>query len=375
MSETLSNDSTKKQLGFEYQKLIALEYCLNAKNGEHVFIECFGDVQYRNETVEIKHHEGESNLTSNSVDVWKTLKNLVVEYDKLKSNDRFVFHTTEKIQPDSIFYNWNSLSKSVKHKKLKDHTISATSQQYKDQFFNTNNISKADCLNILDRFIINSDEPKVDEKLNQLKDHPTFKIIDNNLRSSAIGILQQWIIERAIDNSNKWEINISDFNSDLQFSLKNFTKDYIPFPSIKEGVEDDANLKKSYKFLENLNAISLKRSDLHQAFQDYVKSEDAYEKILRINPTLQRNLISYEGDINTDLRTEKSAASYSLSEDSFKDNSHIKKSRELYFCCIIKPHNEILGFNGTQKFFRNGRIQNLNETTDFEWLYKETDLS
>ena len=30
MSETLDNDSTKKQLGFEYQKLVALEYCLNA---------------------------------------------------------------------------------------------------------------------------------------------------------------------------------------------------------------------------------------------------------------------------------------------------------------------------------------------------------
>jgi hypothetical protein len=28
MSETLNNDSTKKQLGFEYQKLIALEHCL-----------------------------------------------------------------------------------------------------------------------------------------------------------------------------------------------------------------------------------------------------------------------------------------------------------------------------------------------------------
>lgn len=374
MSETLSNDSTKKQLGFEYQKLIALEYCLNAKNGEHVFIECFGDVQYGSETVEIKHHEGESNLTSNSVDVWKTLKNLVVEYDKLKSNDRFIFHTTEIIQDDSIFYNWNELSKTTKHKKLKDHVISATSQQYKEEVFDTKNISKADLLSILGRFIINSGKPKIDEKLNQIKEHPTFKIITENLRSSSIGVLHQWIIEKAIDNSDKWEINITDFNSDLRFSLGKFTKDYIPFPSIKEGERDDANLTKGYKFIKNLNAISLKENDLHQAFQDYVRSEDAYEEILKINPTLQINLISYEDDINTGLRTEKSAASYNLSEASFKDNSHINKSREVYFKCITNPHNEIFGFNGTQKFFRNGRIQNLNETTDFEWLYKETDL-
>jgi len=374
MSETLNNDNTKKQLGFEYQKLIALEYCLNAKNGEHVFIECFGDVQYGSETVEIKHHEGESNLTSNSVDVWKSFKNLVVEYDKLKSNDRFIFHTTENIKDDSIFHKWNTLITNAKYKILKDHNISATSQQYKNEVFDTKNISKPELLIILGKFNINSGEPKVDEKLVQLKEHPTFKLIPENLRSSAIGILQQWIIEKAIDNSDKWEINITDFNSDLEFSLRKFTKDDIPFPSIKEGQRDDANLTKGYRFIENLSAISLRNSDLHQAFQDYVMSEDAYEEILKINPTLQSNLLSYENDINSGLRTEKSAGSYSLSEDSFKDNSHIKKSQEVYFQCIRNPHNEILGFNGTQRFFRNGRIQNVNETTDFEWLYKETDL-
>lgn len=31
MSETLNNDLTKKQLGFEYKKLSALKHCLNAK--------------------------------------------------------------------------------------------------------------------------------------------------------------------------------------------------------------------------------------------------------------------------------------------------------------------------------------------------------
>ena len=52
----------------------------------------------------------------------------------------------------------------------------------------------------------------------------------------------------------------------------------------------------------------------------------------------------------------------------------LKKSQEVYFKCIANPHYEISGFNGTQRFFRNGRIQNINETSDFEWLYKETDI-
>lgn len=374
MSETLNNDSTKKQLGFEYQKLVALEYCLNAKNGEYVYIECLGDVQYGSESIEVKHHEGESNLTSNSVDLWKTLKNLVIEYDKLKSNDRFILHTTQNIPRDSIFHDWNQLTKPKKYKVLKDHSISATSKPFKDEIFDTKNISKPELLEILDKFIINSGEPKIYEKLAQLKEHPTFKIIPENLISPAIGVLHQWIIERAIDNADKWEINITDFNSDLKFSLRMFVNDFIPFPAINEPKRDDANLTKGYKFIEKLNAISIRKNDLHQAFQDYVRSEDAYEEILKINPTLKNNIVRYEEEINSILKNEKNATLYDLSNESFKDDSHIRKSREVYFKCINNQHNEIQGFNGTQRFFRNGRIQNINEITDFEWLYKETDL-
>ena len=375
MSETLNNDSTKKQLGFEYQKLIALEYCLNARNGEYVYIECFGDVQYGSKSIEVKHHEGDSNLTSNSVDVWKTLKNIVIEYDKLESNDRFILHTTQKIPSNSIFHDWNKLSKTKKYKKLKEHSISATSKPYKDEIFNTKNVVKADLMKILEKFTINCSQPKVETKLKQLKEHLTFKIIPEDLRSAAIGVLNEWIIEKAIDNSDKWEINITDFNSDLQFSLGKFTKNYIPFPSvINKRTITEKDFSIGYRFIVNLTAISLKEADMHQALQDYVRSEKAYEQILKINPTLKSNLISYEDEINTGLQTEKSAASYHLSEDSFKDNSHINKSREVYFKCITNPHNEISGFNGTQKFFRNGRIHNINETTDFEWLYKETDI-
>ena len=118
----------------------------------------------------------------------------------------------------------------------------------------------------------------------------------------------------------------------------------------------------------------MKKNDLHQAFQDYVRSEEVYKEILKINPTLKDNITIYEEEINSVLQTEKSAVSYDLSSDSFKDNTHIKKSQEVYFKCIANPHYEISGFNGTQRFFRNGRIQNINETSDFEWLYKETDI-
>jgi|26BtaG_2_1085354.scaffolds.fasta_scaffold00129_24 hypothetical protein len=374
MTKTLSNDSTKKQLGFEYQKMIALEYCLNAKNGEYVYIECFGDVQHGTESVEVKHHEGNSNLTSNSVDVWETLKNLVLEYELIKSNDKFLLHTTETIQKDSIFYGWNELSKNAKYKKLKDQLISTSSKEFKDVIFDIKKIGKSDLLGILDKFIINSSQPKIEEKLEELKGHLSFDIIPENYKSDAIGIMNQWIIERAIEDSNKWEVNITDFKNDFRSSLSQFTKDYTPFPSIEKTKVNDEEINKGFRFINNLKAISLNQKDLHQAFQDYIRSEDAYEKMLKTNPTLGKELISYEDDLQDEINTEKSKMSYSLSKESFSDNSHIEKSRDVYFNCILKPHSEVLGVKGTRKYFRDGRIQNINETTDFEWKYKETDL-
>lgn len=372
--ETLSNDSTKKQLGFEYQKLIALEYCINAKNGEHVYIECLGDVQYSDSSIEIKHHEGNTNLTSNSRDVWKTLKNLVVEYEILKYNDLFLLHTTEHINKDSIFYKWNESKKTEKYKKLKNHAISNSSKEFKDVIFNTKVISKTDLLVILDKFQINSSQPKIEDKLLELKEHAVFKIIPDDLRSSAIGVLNQWVIEKAIDNSNKWEINISDFNSDLKFSLSRFTKDYIPFPIIEKKILIDKEINEGFKFINNLKAISVKKKDLHQAFQDYSRSEEAYEEMLKMNPTLKKDLIIYEDELKDEIATEKSRISYILTKDSFNDNTHIEKSRDVYFNCISKPHNEVIGVKGTQKYFRDGRVQNINETTDFRWQFKESDL-
>ena len=70
-----ANDNAQKSLGFDYQKLITLEYCLNAKKNEHIWIECKGDVADKETSIEVKHHNKAHSLISNSIDVWTTLKN------------------------------------------------------------------------------------------------------------------------------------------------------------------------------------------------------------------------------------------------------------------------------------------------------------
>ncbi|MGJ1243629.1 hypothetical protein [Sphingobacterium siyangense] len=372
--ETVDNDSTKKQLGFEYQKLIALESCLNAKKGEHVYIECFGDIQQGVEATEVKHHLSDSNLTSNSTDVWKTLKNLVEEYDKLKFNDRFILHTTQNIKEDSIFFGWNSLSKSIKYKRLNEHNISSTSKPFKDVIIDGTKSTKDKLLNILEKFVIYHNQPKIEEKLKELEEHSTFSLIHDQFKRIAIWILQGYLTDRAIENSDKWEINITDFKDDLRDSLGQYAKDYTPFPIIHKDQVPKDYLSKGYKFIEKLENICLKRTDLHQAFQDYVRSEEAYKELLIANPGLEKNLLAYESDIQSEINTEKSFISYSLTLNSFLDNTHLSFSRNVYFNSIRKSCNNIRGVNGTEKYYRDGRIHNITETTDFEWQFKETDL-
>jgi hypothetical protein len=45
----------------------------------------------------------------------------------------------------------------------------------------------------------------------------------------------------------------------------------------------------------------------------------------------------------------------------------LKESRNLYFSCIGKPHNQIVGVSDTQKYYRDGRIHHITEETPFSW--------
>ena len=52
----------------------------------------------------------------------------------------------------------------------------------------------------------------------------------------------------------------------------------------------------------------------------------------------------------------------------------IQQSRELYFNCIKKPHDQIMGVNDTQKYYRDGRIHHIAEESDFEWKFRGADF-
>lgn len=133
--ESFSNNNTKKGIGYDYQKLVALEYCINSNKNESIFLECFGDVANGKESLEIKHHFEKHNLSSNSTDVWNTIKNYSTEFDKIIDNDKLILFTTSFIKEDSIFYKWNEKTKGQKYSTLNKHIPADGTIKYKDEFF------------------------------------------------------------------------------------------------------------------------------------------------------------------------------------------------------------------------------------------------
>lgn len=370
--DTFSNNNTKKGIGLDYQKLIALEYCINAKNNESIWIECFGDVANDNSSVEIKHHFESHNITSNSEDVWKTLKNYAVEFDKIIDNDTLILFTTSSINADSIFHKWNEKTPNTKYTILQKHITADGITKYKEEFFKK---KKADLLLILKKFYIFSEQPNIIEKSKELKENPFFSLIPDELKDAALENAYGYISLKALDNLDKWEINSNDFKKDMRFTLMNFTQNNIPFPLIqKEELHETELNKRDFLFIEKLKKIDVKENDQANAVEDYIKANLSVEKLLRITPTIKSNLEIYDEEIERNLKDEKSYSSYNLSKEDLDSQKSKIESRNVFFNCLRQEHTQIINVTNTQKYYRNGRIHDIVENNKFDWEFKETDL-
>ncbi|MCZ8090291.1 ABC-three component system protein [Flavobacterium sp.] len=370
--DTFLNNNTKKGIGFDYQKLIALEYCINAKNNESIWIECFGDVANETSSVEIKHHLESHNITSNSEDVWKTLKNYAVEFEKIIDNDTLILFTTSSINDDSIFYKWNEKTPNTKYTILQKHIPADGIAKYKEEFFKK---KKTDLIPILKKFYIFSEQPNIIEKSKELKENPFFSLIPDELKDSALESAYGYISLKAIDNFDKWEINSNDFKKDMRFTLMNFTQNHIPFPLIqKEELNETELNKRDFLFIEKLKKIDVKENDQANAVEDYIKANLSIEKLLRITPTIKSNLEVYDEEIERNLKDEKSYSSYNLSKEDLDSQKSKIASRNVFFNCLRQEHTQIINVTNTQKYYRNGRIHDIVENNKFDWEFKDTDL-
>jgi len=370
-NDTFNNDNTSKMLGFDYQKLIALEMCLDGKPNQHIWIECKGDIADENVSIEVKHHIDKHNLTSNSEDAWKTIKNYVDNYLVAKTFDSLVLHTTSSIKSDSIFFEWNSLNASDKFERLVNHNPSDSIKSFYDKI---KSCAKSEVLIILKKSLIFSDQLKVDEKWNQLRSHPTFILIPESYRDNAIMQLHGYITKAAIDNANMWQININDFHRDMQHSISKFLSDKIQFVFISNDDIDSNYEGINFYFVQKMKDVNLKERDQQQAVSEYLRAQKSQIELLNQSPVLIDNLKAYDNNVETLLHDEKSQHSYSLSSEELDTDKADNESREVYFNCRKRPHETIASVQNTEKYYRDGRIHHLLEVTNFQWKYEISDL-
>lgn len=368
-TDTFSNDATSKLLGYDYQKLVALEMCLNAKKNEHIWIECKGDVATEDTSVEVKHHGSAHNLTSNSEDVWKTVKNYVIEKSVVKGFSHLVLHTTSTTSSNSIFHGWNDLTAAKKRAALLKHTPSKTIEKYHATI---KACPASDLKDILGKFRIQTGQSTIEQKWEQIKQHPALIQTPDNFRDEAIKWLYGYITKAAIDNQEKWQIPINDFHRDIQNYLSRFSTGKTPFPSTPAHDVDTTN--QSFVFVERLNEINLKPAAIENAVADYLRAQVSQLALLRMTPTLEAELRDYDDSVFRDMVNEKLLHANSVEKDEIDTEEGHKKSRDLYLGCRRLPYGQIAGIDGLQKYYRDGRIEHHVETKPFEWKFGKEDV-
>lgn len=364
------NDATLKQLGVEYQKLIALEKCLNASENENIYIECLGDVADDEESMEIKHHVGNHNLISNSEDFWKTLKNYVEEFSIINTFSKLTLFTTSKIPSTSIFFEWEKKSVKEMLNVIKDHTPSETAKPFYEKVANA---EKVELESILSKFEIMSNQPKIKDKWEELKQNNTLTIVSNKHLDDALFWLHGYISKKAFDDGKKWEININDFKRDLRDSLSKYaTPDIIFHKADKDDIDPESSSK--FEFIESLKKISVKKTAIENAISDYMRTQISKVAMLQASPTLEDSLEEYEDDVERNINEHKEQKAIDLSPKDLKTKKANKTSYKLYYDCITQKHNEIQNVKGTERYYRNGCIHSVVESKRFDWEYKEEDL-
>ncbi|MFT5296290.1 MAG: hypothetical protein ACI9YH_002310 [Colwellia sp.] len=367
--EIHKNQATPKYLGYVYQVLIAIEQCFSAKKNQTIWLECYGDVYDGKIGTEVKHHINESYLYSNSSEFWNTLNNIVIH--DVSDIEEFVLHTTSSIRDDSIFYNWNELTKSNKYKRLKNHTPSDGIASY--YLTTITNYKRSDLLPILDKLTIKSSQLSVQEKWEELKNNRELSYIPDIHKEDALHWVYGYVNKQAIEDCRYWQIKINDFDSAKIHSLNKYTRDKIPFPSVNS--EDITASAQSFNFVSEMRNLKFRKKPIEQAISDYLRSGKSRVHLLAYEPfTMAKTLDEYDTSVREKVASKKHYWEAKLTTSATEDDL-LDASLELYNDGINKlPLIDIPDVSSTGQYYQNGRIHHNVNKNLFSWVFKKEDL-
>lgn len=365
-----SSDNKDKYKGFVYQKLVALQMCLDAKPNSKVYLEFLGDASNEHKSVEVKHHIANHYITSNSVDVWKTLRNHVRDFDRLKPFERLVLFTTSAVREDSIFHDWNDLTLAEKFNIVSSHSPSYGVKVYQSEVLQFHRDSLD---SILNRFEIVPEQMRVEAMWDALSEHSMLVLVPKKNRRAAISVLIGHL-EEIVVFSEIWEVDINDFRDAVISLLSPYVSGAIPFPIFSHDECVGAQEMEQFIFVEKMRAIKLKDKEQHAAFSAYLRALQSEQKMLSDSPVIDKALSDYAQGVKEHVEEVKSKHSYALDRSKLNTDHAHGVSRSAYFEAVCAPHAQISGVKDTQKYFRDGKIHQAVNDSEFAWIYREEDL-
>lgn len=352
-------DATKHILGFEYQKLIALEYCLNAKENQIVYIECYGDIAIDDMTIEVKNHLTKTYLSDRHIDFWKTLYNLVNNKYEYDSFQHFKLHTTSDIKEDSIFYLWNEQSGTEKLNRIKSVKPNKTISEYQNKIFSEQD---SNLESILKRLTIDSSCSGVKEKLDELTKHSSLQFIRKEIKKvHFIEKMIGYITTKSINNSDCWNIETNEFRDDMGYFLSDYINDKIIFPKTKK-TEVKINKNENFIFSQQMTDTGFHSLKIDRAINDYLRSEISTIKLLQQSVPCEC-LESFIDDLKDEVIDIKLTFIQKVPNNYFPclKNATI----DMYDKCLSINSIEIEGIERIQDYYYRGSIHKLVEDKEF----------
>lgn len=368
------SDASTKILGFEYQKMVALIKCLEAKNNTVVHLECFGDISDGETSIEVKNSiNDKKELYDTHIDFWKTLGNIIESKEDFKDYSSFILHTTAKIRVNSIFDGWNELTDVDKENRI----LSIISNETIKTYYNkAKSCASIDLKNILKRFRIEDEQKNAREYYKDiLIEHPIITTSVPKIHiESFVCFLLGYISEKLISSNDYiWKIDKNEFQIDFQVHLKNFLIDDLIFPNLK--IDPTTIIDKGYKFTSELKKINYE-SKVGNALNDYFRANLNRIDLLKARKSLAQSLDDYDEEISeffTDLKiTFENKLNFSLF------NNYKEESRRFYdeHQFNISNKKDLLGVKSEtiKSYYPKGRTHhNIEENPISSWTLKKSE--
>lgn len=370
-----SNDATPSKLGDIYQYYVALLECFKMKENEKILIEVCGDVSKISKTasfqMEVKHHIDVDFISDRDVDFWKTLRNWVKEFNRIKGFSRLILFTTSDISEKSLLTDWNKKNKAEKLKTIKDigsvvKDKESVFRELYNEIFSTVNNDEDNLIIVLSKFqIINKQNQiaKIDE---DFRAH--IKHIPVHNREKFIAALLGLIVSRVKDEPHFWEITYKGFEKILQETAPSYMNTIeTPLPTEYANLIPPDAIAKEHQgkvFVKAIHNIKYE-SEIPRAIKDYWRTNMTILKYYSNNPVFNSCLLIYKDNLENKLYHTKQSA---ILDNEDSDRAiQIKESKKLFSNIMAWDAAPFKSINPNQPFFQKGIIHDIVDGGDFNW--------